>query len=272
MKRGLFLMLGIGLCWTMALAQDVTEQKVSLSLRQTTLEQALYLLMDQYGIPLSFSNSLLPDKTVTAEIKARRLEDVLDYLFDQTQISYRQVGRQIVLYEHTYEVPDLTEYVTVRGYVRDADTGEPLLSASVHDLSSGQGTLTNAYGFFSLRLPRGEALLTCSYLGYNPRSTEIDLHADRVLNLGLTTSLMLDEVLVTAQDFPPGYAHSGYSVHSLRVDDVLHLPAFGGEPDVIRTAQLLPGVQTGADGFGGMYVRGGDVGQNLVLLDGVPVY
>ncbi len=271
-KRGFTLFLLFCLLSGWVSAQSLGDQRVSLSLRETPLESALYMLMDDFGIPLSFSNSILPEKYLTAEIKDRSLPRVLDFLLQGTDLAYRQMGRQIVLYGNQYDVPPIIDHFTLSGYISDSASGEPLLSASLIDTRSGRGTHTNAYGYFSLQLPRGEARLQVSYLGYEPREIKVEISQDQILDLAMSTSLVLDEVVIVATEQLSPYEQAGYSIHSLSREDAGNLPSLGGEPDVVRTATLLPGVQTGADGFGGMYVRGGDAGQNLVLLDGVPVY
>lgn len=253
-------------------AQDILKQKVSLSLNNTPLEEALFQLMDDFSIPLSFSNDILPSQRFTMTIRDRPLEAVLDLLLRETKVGFRQVGRQIVLFPVNYKVPPVIQYFTVSGFISDADTGERLISATVFDKISGQGTSTNEYGFFSLTLEAGNTALQCSYIGYEPRELEFYLNSNRAVEISLHTDLMLKEVVVVAEDSLTAGNKSGYSVDVIDVADVLSIPTLAGESDIIRMTHLLAGVQTGADGVGGIFIRGGDAGHNLVLVDGVPVY
>lgn len=270
MVRGISLALLLGLLAHTVVAQDLLRQRVSLSAEDALLEQALYRLMDDYGIPLSFSNDVLPQVRVTAHFDNRPLDVVLTGLLAGTPVAFRQLGRQIVLFRSDYSPPSPRRY-TISGFISDADSGERLIAATVFDLYSGQGTQTNEYGFFSLSLPPGRVRLQCSYLGYTPEIRSFELGTDTRLPIQLRTSLMLEEVLVVAGD-SINRSQGGYSAHSISPLHMERLPALGGEPDVLRTTHFLAGVQTGTDGIGGISVRGSDAGHNLVLLDGVPVY
>ncbi len=272
MKHAFSLILCLCLSLTALPAQEILKQAVSLSLHDTPLEKALFMLMDDYSVPLSFSNDILPDKHFTLQIRNRPLVAVLDLLLRDTKVSYRQVGRQIVLFPVNYRVPPASERHTISGFITDAKTGERLILASVLDRNSGQGTLTNEYGFFSLSLEAGEVSLQFSYLGFQPQERAFLLQEDRSLAIALHSDLMLQEVVVVAEDSILDGNKSGYSIELIDISDVLDMPALAGEADIIRMTHLLPGVQTGADGIGGIFVRGGDAGHNLVMIDGVPVY
>ena len=273
MMRRFSLVLLTGLLMTHLAAQELLQQRISLSMSDTPLEEALFILMDDYGIPLSFNNDILPPKQMTAVLQDRPLEAILDYVLRNTGLSFRRVGRQIVLFELDYDTPPLeSPSYTLSGYVQDADTGEPLIYAGVFDEQSKKGTMTNEFGFFSLTLPAGKVDLLCSYIGYEPEGREIELKADRRLHLGLRTALVLEEVLVVAEDPLRDRSALGGRTDEINLSEVAAFPQLGGEPDAVRLTHFLPGVQTGTDGIGGIFVRGGDAGHNLVLLDGVPVY
>lgn len=271
--RRFSLVLLSGLLMTHLTAQELLQQRISLSMEDTPLEEALFTLMDDYSIPLSFNNDIIPPKYMTAVLRNRPLEAILDYLLRNTGLSFRRVGRQVVLFELDYDTPapEPPSY-TISGYVQDADTREPLMYAGVFDELSNKGTLTNEFGFFSLTIPAGKLRLICSYIGYEPESKEIELKSDLRLNLDLRTALVLEEVLVVADDPMRDRAARGYRTDEINLSEASAFPQLGGEPDAVRLTHFLPGVQTGADGVGGIFVRGGDAGHNLVLLDGVPVY
>ena len=98
------------------------------------------------------------------------------------------------------------------------------------------------------------------------------LHADTVINIGLTSSVELGEVTVTAKAIENNVTGSQMSTIDVPMLQMKKIPAIFGEVDVIKTLQLLPGVQSGTEGSAGMYVRGGGPDENLILLDGVPLY
>lgn len=161
---------------------------------------------------------------------------------------------------------------TISGYVSDAETGEKLLSATVFDRKSGQGTLTNTYGFFSLTLPKDSVKLVVSFIGQEPQERNFYLTKNEVLNFKLGAAGTLGEVVIKADRYEKIEERSQMSRIDVPIEQIKKVPALLGEVDVLKALQLLPGVQSGGEGQSGIYVRGGGPDQNLILLDGVPVY
>ena len=161
---------------------------------------------------------------------------------------------------------------TISGYVEDAGTGEKIFMANVYNSLKMQGTASNSYGFYSLSLPSGEIKLVCSYVGYKPFNLTFKLHKDTAIIIHLIQSMQLQEVVVKSGASENKLRSSQMGVNEISLKTVKSLPAFLGEVDPIKILQLLPGVQTGTEGSTGLYVRGGGPDQNLILLDGVPVY
>ena len=163
--------------------------------------------------------------------------------------------------------------VTVSGYMTDTASGESLISATLLDRISGQGAVTNNYGFYTLTLPAGEVSLEYSYTGYETVVKEFRLTRDTVIHVGLTFSPeMLSGATVTASRSEIGVRGTQMSAIEIPVNQIRRVPALAGEVDVIKAIQLLPGVQSGTEGSAGLYVRGGGPDENLLLLDGVPIY
>jgi len=168
----------------------------------------------------------------------------------------------------------LSAQTTISGYFTDAESGEPLLSANVIDLHSGQGALANTYGFYSLTLPEtaDSAHLRFSYIGYQNQEMIIALKGDQKIDVKLGSSVDLAVVEVTSDRGERIEQQTQMSRTEIPVAQIKRIPALLGEVDVLKTLQLLPGVQSGGEGSTGLYVRGGSPDQNLVLLDGVPIY
>ncbi len=164
--------------------------------------------------------------------------------------------------------------VTLNGYVTDKKSGERLLGASVFFETISTGTTSNAYGFYSITLPRqtDTVELKISYTGYAAFSQKVLLNRDISLNAELEPAQALSAVTVTASKKGSIQNRTQMSSIDLPIETIKSLPAFLGEVDVMKAIQLLPGVQAGTEGSSGIYVRGGGPDQNLILLDGVPVY
>ncbi len=159
---------------------------------------------------------------------------------------------------------------TISGYIQDKASGERLPGVLVVDLTNQRFyTYSNEYGFFSLTLPRGRHVLYFSFPGYVGQRVELNLTADRTINVELPTSVDLEAVDVVAEKQVQSAQMSKVNISMRTVDK---LPMLLGEADVLKAVQMLPGVQSGVEGTSGFMVRGGSPDQNLILLDGVPVY
>lgn len=159
---------------------------------------------------------------------------------------------------------------TLSGHVVDARTGESVAFASCADPETGRGTTTNSYGFFSLEAAPGTRL-TISCMGYDPVELKAAQWADSSMVIRLKPKdLTLDEVTVSAT--VPQVEMTQMSKSSVPVALVRAMPSFSGEPDVMKAITFLPGVSAGRDGMSDIFVRGGDRGQNLILLDGMKIY
>lgn len=165
--------------------------------------------------------------------------------------------------------------LTISGILTDEKSGEKLLFASVYNEKSGVGTVTNQYGFFSLTVNMDTAIVTLNYLGYVPK--KLTVHSGNITDLDFTMAKASTEVKtveIKISRTPQEEIHNSTQMSTIKIPikDVKYIPAVGGESDVIKVIQLMPGVQKGGEGGTGMYVRGGDVDQNLVLLDEAPLY
>ena len=160
---------------------------------------------------------------------------------------------------------------TVSGTVTDASSGETLIGASIVDMRSGKGAITNEYGHYSLSLPRDSVALKISYVGYNQQYHSFRLTANRELSVALTANATLKTVEITTERIGDTRS-SQMSANQMTVEKIKTVPVLFGESDVIKALQLMPGVQSGSEGSSGMYVRGGGPDENLFLLDGVALY
>ena len=162
------------------------------------------------------------------------------------------------------------EKITISGYIEENLNGEKLIGATVYDLNSLQGTITNDYGFYSLTLPKDSINLRISFSGFQTQFIKQYAEDDITLNIKLSDVLLKEVEIIGNQE--QVHQRSEMSTIDLSMDKVKSLPALLGENDIMKTIQLLPGVQSGSEGSSGVYVRGGGPDQNLILLDGVPVY
>ncbi len=162
---------------------------------------------------------------------------------------------------------------TISGYVKDASDGETLIGATVLLKELGSGNVTNFYGFYSITVPPGDYTVIYSYLGYQSILREVSLTESKRLDIELPTAdQQLEAVVVSARAEDANVSGIEMSTAELDIKSIKKVPAFLGEVDVVKSLQLLPGVTTVGEGASGFNVRGGSVGQNLILLDEAPVY
>jgi len=161
---------------------------------------------------------------------------------------------------------------TISGVVQDKSSGEKLFGANIYNTETYSGTVSNIYGFYSLKQTAGNITIKYSFVGYQPLEINIDLVKDTVVNMELSQLVELQEVEITSNSIQSRLESTQMSTTKLPMKTIKKLPVFFGEVDIMKTIQLLPGVQSGTEGTSGIYVRGGGPDQNLILLDGVPVY
>ena len=172
-----------------------------------------------------------------------------------------------------FSLTALSQSYTISGYVKDKSNGESAVGANVYVKETMQGTNANAYGFFSLTLPKGNYTFICSSLGYITVSDTITLTKNISKNIVIEPQgRELAEVEVKAEKTDENVQSTQMSSIQLDIIQIKKLPAFMGEVDILKTIQLIPGVKSAGDGNSGFYVRGGGPDQNLILLDEATVY
>ncbi|MDN5214333.1 TonB-dependent receptor [Fulvivirgaceae bacterium BMA12] len=159
---------------------------------------------------------------------------------------------------------------TISGYIKDKNTGEVLIGANIYNKENYQGTTSNNYGFYSLTLPADSMKLMFSYVGYQSVEVTLNLDKDTEINIGLEDVVALDEIVISGREEIQEVTQM--SKINVPIAQIKAMPALLGEVDVLKVLQLLPGIQSGTEGSSGLYVRGGGPDQNLILLDGVPIY
>jgi hypothetical protein len=163
---------------------------------------------------------------------------------------------------------------SISGTVRDKKSGETLIGATVSLTELPKtATMTNAYGFFSITAPAGSYNLLITSAGYEQDTMKVVLSQDISISFDLLPKNdELQEVVVTTVKKDENVTKPLMGVQKLSVKEIENLPVIFGEKDILKSLQLLPGVQSAGDGGSGFYVRGGTTDQNLILLDEATVY
>lgn len=159
--------------------------------------------------------------------------------------------------------------VTIRGYVLDNKSKEPIIGANIFNPITLQGTTTNKFGFYSFAVDRGESRLKVSFVGYSAFQSLLNVTSDTLLNIMLQEGETIETINVYSELSQPQTAITPVSITSKQMR---LLPSLTGEADLMKAFQYLPGISQGSEGDNSLYVRGGSPDQNLILLDDVPLY
>lgn len=156
------------------------------------------------------------------------------------------------------------------GHLVDTETGESVLYANCIDENTGRGTVANNFGYFSLKVGN-KARITVSCIGYATTTTEFNIQNDTTVTIGISPKTTdINEVVVSAT--VPVREQVMMGKNTLTPEMIKSIPSFLAEPDLIKTLAYLPGISLGREGYSNIFVRGGDRGQNLALLDGIKIY
>lgn len=169
--------------------------------------------------------------------------------------------------------PEVQKKFTISGHIVDKENGEMLAGVTIFDNILKQGTVTNAYGFYSLSLPAGKYNLQFSYIGFQTISSSGNLEKNITLDIALEAiKTELGEVIIEGKRTNENVKKPEMSMVKLDSKTINKIPAFLGEIDIIKAIQLLPGVQSTSEGSTGFSVRGGSSDQNLIILDEATVH
>ena len=185
---------------------------------------------------------------------------------------FRKLYQLLILYLISINVYSQTNY-TLNGYIKSASDGESLIGATIYINEIQGGVITNPYGFYSITLEEGEYNIEYRYIGYITLKKKIILDKDQKIDIELLSEdIELENILITSESENENVSSTEISTFKLDIGKINEIPTFLGEVDIIKAIQLIPGVSTVGEGGSGFNVRGGSVGQNLVLLDEAPVY
>jgi hypothetical protein len=168
--------------------------------------------------------------------------------------------------------------VTLSGIVKDAESGETFAGAYVNLIDSTSKValsvaVTNSAGFYSITVEKGTYTLILSYFGYKQINEKITITSNLKKNIEIEPAAFVTEaVVVTGKAEDRNVTGVNVGKMELKIETIKNMPAFMGEVDILKSIQMLPGIQSGSEGNSGFYVRGGNADQNLILLDEAPIY
>jgi|GEM_PF-2471497 len=228
-----------------------------------TVAELIEALQRHTGIELSYSEQVVATgKAAALHGDERTVEAALRAILAGQEVGFLESNGKILL----VPLSSMKKYA-VHGYIKDTAGSEVLIGAAVYVPALKLGTVTNNYGYFSLSLPEGRHELCISYTGYRKQCRALYLRQDLRCDLFMVSDNQLQEISVR-------------ELEGTRMERSSRLLLQGGlqnrsalsDLDPLRSVQNLTGIQPGMEGSNDILVRGGDPGQNLYLLDNVPLY
>lgn len=275
----LFLFLLIPLQWSLA-QNEILNTKINVAFEDIEIKEALLSLGESTGLKIAFNERIMGDEKLTATFDNKSLAKVLEGILAEVNLAYKVIGSTVTIFQNEeaskskpQAKPKKIQVNILSGFVYDASSGEALIGANVYEQKHQQATISNEFGFFSLTLKKDIDLVTVSYIGYETQQIEVKGTKEIIIKLVPRINKVTEVNVIAAENKQKERLQkTGMSTNELAVKEVKNLPSLGGETDVLKTLNLLPGIKQGEDGTAGFYVRGGNIDQNLILMDGVPLY
>lgn len=273
------------------LAQAIQEKKISGNFQNTSLQDFFNSIEKKYGIHFYYRSEWIKSYAVNNNFEEMPLIQALNFLFESQPLTYRFFqNNSVVIFPKGNDgrtvsgmgEPEILvignplnegRYSTahLKGKILDGKNSEPLAGAIVFHPQTGIGTTTNPRGAFELDLPTGDHTLKVSFMGYEILSQKIKLIENGTADFELfEESHNLEEVIITGDDSKASKAQMSMVKVSSRM--LKELPVLMGETDLIKSVIMMPGVQSVGEMSSGINVRGGNTDQNLILMDGAPVF
>lgn len=247
--------------------------KITTNFKESSLEDFIANLENLTSYRFVYGEEIQLKYPITIAINDQSIENVLNLTLQKQGINYEIKGNHIILKIKSEKEKLISKRkFTINGYITDSISGETLIGANIYNTTTNEGAITNEYGFYSLTVSEGENNLRYSYTGYKSQFVNIALDKNVEQNIQLSISNNLAEVVVYGDRSETGINATQMGALDIPVDIMKSTPVLLGESDIMKTIQTMPGVQAGTEGSAGVYVRGGGADENLILLDGVPLY
>jgi len=265
---------------THTFSQDLN-RRIRLNLKDCPLSEGLRIISDSGKVNFSYNPQSIPvHKNISINAENKSIREILDEVLLPNGMAYVMIENQVVIKpvshsSHDFPLKKSREMMAfaIHGTIRDKATGEVLIGANIFARTKGTGATTNGYGFYSLTLPEGDYTLAISFLGYQTVEVQLSLSQNSRLSIDLEeTSVEIPEIVVKPGNEDPEIQQNKLSELNISRKMLAQMPGFGGNLDIIRALQAIPGIQTYGDGSSNYYVRGGNSDQNLLLIDEAPVY
>lgn len=249
-----------------AQTRNVLNTPVSVNMPADSLIKVLRNLEARAKCNFAFDpDQLRTKRTAAFQFNQAPLRIILEHVLFGTKLGFKLVGTDIVI------APEKPKIWTIRGHVRDRSNGEELIGATVYIPGLEVGVNTNQYGFYSISVPEGHYDLMISTTGYQTvqQNIRLDKDLEQEIELAIKTN-HLEEVIIKQSPVTPNPLLM--NEQNFTIKQLNNTSYYAGETDVVKRLQMQNGIKSMSEGSSGMFVRGGNADQNLILLDEAIVY
>lgn len=258
------------------LEKTITGKFVTGNFIQTPLKEFLQQVVQQNLINFYIDGShvyLYSGPEIKEDFTANILQEYRDIQIDNVEKDIEELRKQ------EYKIINIgiprktsSKMVALRGVVKSFHQKSPVVDGNVIAAGTNRGSSTNLNGAYELMLEKGNHIIQFSSIGMKPTQRMINIYSDGELNVEMETQMMMIGNVDIFGNKQETVSHVRSGIERMDEQTIKSLPALLGEPDVMRTTLMMPGVQTVGEGVAGFNVRGGKTDQNLILVDGAPLF
>lgn len=274
--------------------KTLAQESFNYNFNNTPLAKVLDTIEKDHRVQIFYIPEWLNNIEVTGVYSAKSINELLNKILENIGISVVQYDNTSfvlinniqdgqIVETYTKEGEKLRKFIIgsdnqhqknaiITGQITDLESKEPVTGATIRLKDTQIGSVANSDGYYKLNLPVGEHVLVINSVGYHEEELHVVLRSDGELNITLVSSTnTLDEITIIGQSEKEMVSEAQMSVDVIEMKDVEYVPSLMGEKDIVKAIALLPGVVSG-EGTNGYSVRGSSLGQNLIFVDGAPVY
>ncbi|MBR5167839.1 MAG: carboxypeptidase-like regulatory domain-containing protein [Salinivirgaceae bacterium] len=248
---------------------DILGTTVSINTNNKTLKQILTEIESKSGVQFSYSDNLLPKQKYSKVEQQPNLRLLLDKILKPNNIDYRLIDNQIVLFETVRE----TGFYYLSGFLNDQKSSENIINGAVYIDDIGTGTITNTYGYFSIKLPAGVHRIKFYSLGYEGVDTIVSVRDDMLMHVRLAPKSYQMAEIVVRNSLSSDFMESALSnIAKMNISKLKEMPNILGEHDALRNLDMLPGMQISEFSTSSIYTRGGTSDQTTFMMDEAEIF
>lgn len=280
---------------SVSLSQSKPDEKISFNTSGLTYTRMLQIIQEKHGVRVFYDLDFFNEEIVPVDFSGQSVLEVLEAVSIKRKLQLiRPDGLTFIFAPRGENVQTKPLDINIKktpdviiasskgftkgtcrlsGTVTDGQTGLPIIGSTIRVVGTSKGTISGANGRYDLSLASGQYEVIFSALGFTDEVLIVEISYDGMLNMELYESVIkLSDIVISGEKDNANILNTKMGTQTLDVETIKKLPSLLGEKDIVKSVELLPGVTSVGEGSAGFNVRGGGSDQNLVLLQGSPVF